>query len=236
MSTLLLDQGNTRVKLAWARRGAAELIATVNNAETAAISLEGVPTRAWISSVAAAEKRLALLDTIKSLWQCEVSVVTIPPYLHHQPTRYDSAQLGVDRWLAVLGCRGLGRLPCVVVDCGTAITLDLLDREGVHIGGYILPGIGLMEKSLYQGTAIPQRKEALGEPPAIATTSAIGLGSRLAVAALIERQVDLLGPGTQVFLGGGDARELSPRLSTAHDIVEQMVLQGLARLAELEEA
>lgn len=235
MNILLLDQGNTRIKSAWARKGAVKWIDTLTSPDMSALSVDDLPDRVWVSSVATAPQRLALLESIESHWHCRASSVTIPPYRHHQPTRYDTAQLGVDRWLAVLGCRALDRLPCVVVDCGTAITIDLVDREGIHIGGYILPGLGLMQEALYRGTAIPQREEPLGEPPAVSTASAIGLGSQLAVVALIEQQLDLLGQDAHIFLGGGDARQLSPRLSVTHDIVEQMVLMGLARLAELEE-
>ena len=62
------------------------------------------------------------------------------------------SQLGVDRWLAVVAGYLKYKESCFVVDCGSAITIDVVDGFGVHQGGYILPGIELMKRSLSSGT------------------------------------------------------------------------------------
>ncbi|MDP1069535.1 type III pantothenate kinase, partial [Klebsiella pneumoniae] len=62
-------------------------------------------------------------------------------------------RMGVDRWLAMLAAWQRVGQSCWVVDCGSAITLDLLDAEGRHQGGYILPGLRLMQQSLLGNTA-----------------------------------------------------------------------------------
>ncbi|MFD2232033.1 type III pantothenate kinase [Alkalimarinus sediminis] len=66
---------------------------------------------------------------------------------------YDNPrQLGVDRWLAIIASYSLCRESCFVVDCGSAITIDVVDGEGRHQGGYILPGLELMKQGLSSGT------------------------------------------------------------------------------------
>ena len=63
-------------------------------------------------------------------------------------------QLGSDRWAALIGARHLlGERPAMVVVCGTATTIDFLTGEGVFKGGVIMPGVGLMLRSLHEGTA-----------------------------------------------------------------------------------
>ncbi len=67
---------------------------------------------------------------------------------------YDNpAQLGADRWAALIGARGLHAGPALVVMAGTATTVDCLDAQGVFRGGLILPGLDLMRRSLARNTA-----------------------------------------------------------------------------------
>ncbi len=233
---LLIDQGNTRLKLAWRQAEGFESVITVEDIDTAVQAVAQTPQQVWLSSVAQPSLRARLVESIEANWGCPCITVSVTAFQHHQPTQYDQQQLGVDRWLALLACRFRRHLPCVVVDCGTAITVDLLDDNGVHSGGYILPGLALMREALLQGTAIPEPSDSkLAVPPARDTATAIHLGGRLSVVAMIERQLALLGPHAQLFLGGGDARELSSLLTVQHAMVEQMVLLGLARLSLLEE-
>ena len=75
---------------------------------------------------------------------------------YRQPRR-----LGVDRWVAMIGAWAEFGKSCLVVDAGTAMTIDALDGEGRHLGGQIIPGVGLMATSLAGETSdIPavQRK------------------------------------------------------------------------------
>lgn len=60
----------------------------------------------------------------------------------------DAARLGVDRWLAMIAAYHKVQGACVVIDCGTAITIDCLNADGVHLGGYITPGLPLLSSAL----------------------------------------------------------------------------------------
>jgi type III pantothenate kinase len=138
----------------------------------------------------------------------------------------------------MLACRGKAGEAGLVVDAGTAITLDVVDDQAVHQGGYILPGLDLAQRALLDGTAIDIRLPGNPEAPqayATDTAAAISQGIALSVAAFIEKLFSRLHGARQVWLGGGDAERLAACLEVPHVKVEHMVLRGLARLASLEE-
>jgi type III pantothenate kinase len=97
-------------------------------------------------------------------------------------------QLGSDRWAALIGARHLlGTRPAMVVVCGTATTIDFLSGEGVFKGGIIMPGVGLMLRSLHEGTAaLPDQGGEFFSYPT-QTVDAIASGCQHAQAGAIER-------------------------------------------------
>ncbi len=60
--------------------------------------------------------------------------------------------LGVDRWLAMLGAWARVGGACIVIDAGTALKVDYIDGSGCHMGGFIVPGIDMMRRALFDGT------------------------------------------------------------------------------------
>jgi pantothenate kinase type III len=62
-------------------------------------------------------------------------------------------KLGVDRWLAMLAAYHYYNAPVCIVSCGSALTLDIVDSQGQHLGGMIMPGLNLMQQALSRGTA-----------------------------------------------------------------------------------
>jgi len=146
--------------------------------------------------------------------------------LYDQP-----AQLGADRWAALIGARALQPGPLVVATAGTATTIDALDADDRFIGGYILPGLRLMLESLARNTAdLPHAAGHAADWPRN-TDDAIHNACTDAQAALIERVRDQLGPQATVLLSGGAAAVIGPRLRCVHRRVDDLVLHGLARLA-----
>lgn len=139
-----------------------------------------------------------------------------------------AASLGVDRWLCLLAAREMSGDICVV-DCGTAITLDVLRQDGVHLGGYILPGLGLMSDALARETdrvrftVSASRALALGRN----TSEAVMNGAMLAVVAMIERV--LVEHRAHLVLTGGDAAEVSRLVSAPHIVEPELLLHGLQR-------
>ena len=148
--------------------------------------------------------------------------------------------LGVDRWLAVIAGHAANRGDCCVADVGTATTFDAVTASGEHLGGFIIPGPGLMVRSLHGGTAdLAGHSAASGEPGgaplADNTRDAIERGCRLAVAALIDRGVadveSRLGTQAALLLTGGGAATVAPLVRSRLTLVPDLVLRGLALLA-----
>jgi type III pantothenate kinase len=150
--------------------------------------------------------------------------------------RYDNvAQLGPDRWAALVAAYALGPAPRLVVCAGTAVTVDALLADGVFLGGIIVPGIDLMRASLVAATA--RLGNDVGEVQDFprATKDAIASGAIQAICGAVQRQRDALAAqaGTQphVVLSGGGAQMIARHLGMPLEIRERLVLEGLVRIA-----
>lgn len=148
---------------------------------------------------------------------------------YHAPER-----LGVDRWLAMLAARK--RWPAdnlLIVDSGSAVTLDIVSNDGAHDGGYIVPGLRLQMESLARGTALPCYDKPGGTAwePGRDTEAAVRRGvSRMLSAWIMEEARTRLGGSARVVVTGGDGHGLSEHLRLAgfpNDYVEDLVLDGL---------
>ena len=140
--------------------------------------------------------------------------------------------LGVDRWLALLGSQQLFSAQSVmVVDAGTALTVDWLDECGVHQGGWIMPGLRLQQQSVVQQTAKVFNKELLEARliPGRETISCLQNGCLAAITGAI-RQGWLLHKAERLVLTGGDALYLKPQLTDLPVTTDPLLIfHGLAR-------
>jgi type III pantothenate kinase len=148
------------------------------------------------------------------------------------------SQLGSDRWAALIAAWHQVQGACLVVNCGTATTIDALSAQGEFVGGLILPGVELMQRSLVAAT--DQLKSAPGEYVRFPLNSADALysGAIQASCGAIERQYNLLGDDSApLVLSGGAARVLQPCLDqkfsgTPPRVVDNLVLHGLSLMAQ----
>lgn len=233
---LCLDAGNTRLKwglrehAGWQAQGAlahadigklAQLL-PVQPKRIVACNVAGTDVQAQI-------ERLAVALAVPLEWFCSSASAGGVVNDYDQP-----AQLGADRWAALIGARGLHQGAALVVMAGTATTVDCLDAAGVFRGGLILPGLALMRHSLARGTAgLP---EARGEYQMLPTNTddAIVSGSLAATIGAIHHMADTCRPGNADFLcllSGGAAAALAPLLALPVQRIDNLVLEGLARLA-----
>ncbi|CAM3814194.1 type III pantothenate kinase [Vreelandella rituensis] len=146
----------------------------------------------------------------------------------------EPGKLGVDRWMGALAGYQLAG-GCCAVDCGSAITVDFVLPGGIHLGGYILPGLRLMKESLKLGTrnvAIDPDSEAeeLLEPGR-RTVEAVNHGIYMAAVSAINRiyceVCDQHGVALPMLLTGGDARVISRGVQVPHAVWPDMVYGGL---------
>jgi type III pantothenate kinase len=149
----------------------------------------------------------------------------------------EPANLGVDRFVAMIAAHALFDTACIIVDSGTAVTIDALSAEGRHQGGLILPGLTLMRRSLTKKTAnINTHSRANGiKLFAKDTGDAVNSGTLRTIAAAIDEisadmEAELEGPVTQI-LCGGDAEMIRSWLRRDHTLYTDLVIKGLALIA-----
>lgn len=151
-------------------------------------------------------------------------------------------RLGADRWVALIAAYAERRAAAVIVDAGTAVTIDAIDRNGRHLGGQILPGLRLMASCLSSQTADippPGRRTAGTAQGAFAgnTAAAITSGALNAVCGAVERAVQAArqaGLRPRIVLTGGDASSILTQLKGSVQHRPNLVLQGLAHIIDSE--
>lgn len=144
----------------------------------------------------------------------------------------DPAQLGADRWAALIGARFIHSASCLVVNAGTATTVDVLDDAGSFQGGVILPGLDLMRTSLASRTAQLPLAEGQYRATPRNTADAIFSGCLNAQAGAVDRMFSLIAnqPRALCLVSGGAATTLVPALHIPLRHVENLVLEGLVRI------
>jgi type III pantothenate kinase len=242
---VLADLGNSRLKWAVLQRNG-ELggmrAATHDRVRVPALRA-GVP----VLAVSVAQ------ESVRSRFESMVRKATgFAPHFVQSEAQYgalingyrDAWRLGADRWVAMIGARGLfpKASSLLVVDIGTATTVDLVTRDGRHHGGLILPGPSMMVESLLGKTGgIAQRAKghkltARASFFARDTRSAVQQGAAQSVLATIEyarREARvMIGSNPKVILTGGGASEVAAHIKFAHSRVDDLVLRGLAQYAK----
>ena len=144
------------------------------------------------------------------------------------------SQLGADRWAAAIAAWHLCREACVVVNAGTAVTVDALSAQGIFLGGLIIPGISLMRESLAKNTAALKLERGEFKPFPANTADAIESGVVQALCGAIEGMRSALrdGKAPQCLLSGGSAKDLQPHLNPPAKVLDNLVLEGLVIIAE----
>jgi type III pantothenate kinase len=236
---LAIDAGNSRVKWGWHDGRAWSGLATVSLIEFAAANHDinpfaathENPERIVISNVAG-EGAHQLIVNWTSVFEAEPFWLTGEAERCGVRSRYEQpGKLGSDRWAALIAARALHAGACLVVNAGTATTADLLSAEGEFLGGVILPGVDLMRFVLHEHTGRLPLEEGRFERLPRNTVDAIESGCRHAQAGAVERMYRLSGESAACLVSGGAGRELAALLGFPSRYVENLVLEGLARIA-----
>jgi len=234
---LLIDAGNTRIKWALYDRQAYVAKGVVETANVSALAASW-PSRfasAIASNVAGAAVQGELERACAARGTGLRTIVSQAQQLGITNGYREPGQLGTDRWAALIAAHRVGPGHKLVVNAGTALTIDALTAEGRFLGGLIVPGPALMRRSLDRGTAGLRLTEgAFAEFP-VSTPDAITSGALQACAGAVERMLDAMAgrdcTPSQVVLSGGAAAELAGRLPIPATIRENLVLDGLLLIA-----
>jgi type III pantothenate kinase len=233
---LLLDVGNTRVKWAWleyleiAPSGAVGHDAT-HRSWQGEIEADGHrPSRIVVANVAGPAFAAALTLWARDHYAVEPEFVVARDRQLGVTNGYRRpALLGVDRWLGLIAAWRSAPRPTLVVNSGTALTVDALDADGRHRGGLIVPGVQMLADA----------RARWAEPAALAPGAARAALPAdpvpLTLAALADRAAaelaQVIGATPRILLTGGDAAALEPHLAQTAEIVPELVLTGLAIVA-----
>lgn len=228
VSVLLVDAGNTRLK--WQLREGGEIQAAGFAGYDDRLT-ETLPAadKVVVASVAASGRAEALfaaagMDTV-ILDHC------LTDYPHFQHCYADPARLGVDRWLAMLGARRAEAGALIVIDAGTALTVDWLSAADVHEGGFILPGSEMAANTLFANTgrvrSYQDEENRDGTKPGQDTLSCVRNGVRYQGLALVSKlRSDY--PQHSLVITGGDGQWLAD--SSGVRYCPDLVLDGMDSL------
>ena len=249
MNVLAIDVGNTRLKWALYDRPHPDAALLAHGAEF----LENIETLSegpW-ADLPVPDRMLGCIvagDAVKRRVQEQMELWDIAPQWvvpSHQEAGlingYDHpSRLGADRWVAMVGARrhmlaqGAPR-PLVVVMVGTAVTVEAIDQHGKFLGGFILPGHGIMLRALESGTAGLHVPTGEVRTFPTNTSDALTSGGTFAIAGACERMVQHLRGHTGMeplcIMTGGAGWKMAPSMSIQFELVENLIFDGLLTLA-----
>jgi len=242
---LLFDIGNSRAKWASWSSGRYGQTGSVDPGGRDWVmqlqqQLRGLPApdRILVASVAGVQVVEELQRVTRSLWGQEP--VRLQPQALQCGVRNayaEPAQMGVDRWLAMLAAWNRFHNAVCVFDIGTAVTADVVAADGQHLGGIIAPGIALSQSVLQAQTAGIRHADAEGRAALGQSTGAcVSNGCLLSVAGVLHMTLELMerecGAGGAVVVTGGDAPRILPFLPDSSAHVPTLVFDGMLLVAE----
>lgn len=217
---LFVDVGNTRIKYL---QGKELLLRSVD-------CLQQLPLTGIREVRMATVSRHAEIEGWASDTNCRVRIARVKKQHRGLTVAYpDEQRLGVDRWLAMLALWIEEARGGCVLDLGTAITVDYVSPSGEHEGGYIVPGLRLMKKSLGTETArVGFGSNSTAREPGKNTEECVDHGINQLVYAFAETIVQQLSDDYPVKITGGDAETLRSLTARENvDIDRALVLRGL---------
>ncbi len=238
---LLVDIGNSRLK--WAHSSDGKVIdhgscgydrKNFRASLQSAMQSMDAPGEILVANVAGQELATALEDYCYSRWTITPVFAKVSEKLAGVHNNYKNPrELGIDRWMAAVAAWQIYQVAVCVVDCGTALTIDVVDNDAVYSGGYIIPGIDLMIKSLSTDTdqINVSHSESMSLQPGLNTVDSVVHGVYTACVSAI-RQVlqqsrENWGEEVRLVLTGGAAESIGKHFDGEADIEPWLVLQGL---------
>ena len=239
---LAVDAGNTRIKWGahvhggWQANGAC--------ATSEAIGLAGCwdtlapPDRVIVSNVAGDHVRSAIVAATARFGHTPSFIESRAAQCGVRSSYEQPDQLGCDRWAALVAAHRLYPGASLVVNAGTAMTVDALTDDGLFLGGIIVPGLDLMRRALDAHTAALRLQAGEVRFFPSNTGDAIMSGAAHALAGAIERMATFMRESGQdslrVLLSGGSAGELRSLIALETIAVDNLVLEGLVVIAQEE--
>ena len=237
--TLVIDAGNTRIK--WGVRSGETWIAlgalpTRDYGNLATTFRSATPIGAAIASNVAGNAVASALQSACDANGVHLRLISSQPAQLGVTNEYaEPSQLGSDRWAALIAAHHSTKGHKLVVNVGTALTIDALTSSGQFLGGLIVPGPALMRQSLDRGTAGLRQSEGRCADFPKSTADAIASGAVSACVGAVRQMAEAMArasvPPAALILSGGAAGEIARHLHIPATIHENLVLEGLVLIA-----
>lgn len=242
---LLVDMGNSALKWATVSSGVLSQVQS-SGYEELADQLKSQwqaldrPGAIIVSCVTHEQQWQELCQLTRSIWDMlPERIATADKGFDVINAYYRPENLGSDRWAAMIAAHAKYQDDVCIIGCGTALTIDVLQADGQHLGGVIIPGADMMQSSLHENTAaisqsVPHGSKEESEYWGRDTQSGIIKGSWLALAGAVNQvysQFEAKSGKPVCVLFGGGARQLNHYLAMDTEFVPELVLQGLAIIA-----
>ncbi|HEX5793359.1 MAG TPA: type III pantothenate kinase [Rheinheimera sp.] len=229
---LLLDIGNTREKAALVKQGKVTALP-----QLAPDNLAKLPIKAVYYASVASQEKVAVIKQLLGLDHLPWRQVYSDTQAYGVRSSYQQPQtLGVDRWLAMLGAGLLfPHQDLLIVDAGTAVTVDWLSQAGQHLGGWIIPGLKMQQQAVVKNTAKVFNSEMFNGrlEPGVDTVTGLQNGCLAAVLGAV-RLAWQRTPCNKLLLTGGDSKFLKAHLADLPLVVEPLLIfHGLARYIDM---
>jgi len=244
MSFLLIDVGNSNLK--WTMASKSGELSQVHS-----IPIDSDLDSAWrdcaqpqgilVSSVSSEQYKKTLVNVCTKLWGLSPEFLDSPVAGFGITNAYkEPASLGSDRWAAMVAAFHAVGSAVLVVDAGTALTIDAIDAQGQHLGGLIAPGLALSRKVLVSATQMDLDEfnpyQATSDFFGCTTEQCITSGTCHAASNLIDQafaQLSTVNTSKKpvCYLTGGDASRLKDKLQCPYHYQPDLVLKGLALIA-----
>lgn len=177
----------------------------------------------------------ALIDALRQRTRDEVYRLGADLTVPMRTALAEGAAPGQDRLLNALAAWDHMKQSCIVVDCGTAVTVDFVDGEGVFQGGAIGPGASMQLHALHAGTAAlphvhlaaPSSESPFGKDTAQAMLNGVYYGIRGMVRCLVERYAEAYEAYPPVIATGGDAALIFDGDEVVDRIIPDLTLWGI---------
>jgi len=237
---MVIDSGNTHVK--WGLYDGSNWLEQGNLAQDQNMLLQQrwqdlpKPQGIIISNVSNTVSKKKLSELLSS-WEVKPKWITAQSFQCGVRNYYaDPSLLGSDRWAALIAAWKWKQQGCLVVDAGTAMTVDALSDTGEFLGGIIVPGVELMKKALATNITALQNQEGEFSGFPDNTADAIHSGTVHALAGAVKRMSELLtvtlGHIPECIISGGASQQLMYELNMDASVVNNLVLEGLILIAE----
>ena len=201
------------------------------------------PCDIYLSSVASAETTNRVLQEIsQSLPNASITrLLTLAQAGRVRNAYQEYERLGVDRWLTLLAAEKYESADVVIIDAGSAITIDLLSRSHSHLGGAILPGFNTQRQrfiDMFPSADFTHPDIVNNDRPGRSTEACIQMThfpiTSERIHELLQSWITLLEQPVKILLCGQDAARISEYLDLPHDIVPDLVFQGMLQQIQLQ--